>query len=449
MIRATFLFLTLLPFAAMAASPGPRDFAWKSTLSFPLGGALYELSAPLALYRGIGSPELADICILNGRNEIVPFSVTTPPSAPVQKRLQLPLFPIPGKPAQDEKLSIRVERRSSGEIVTVSNERADALTAAYLVDASAVKAPLESLELEWRDIPEGGMARVSLEASDDLEFWRPVTTVTIAAFKRGGSVVEQKQIPLSGIRARYLRIVQKDSRTRVAFTNVMAVLSAGLAESPRERLAVAVSSVPGQPGEYLFDISGRMPVDRIRVLLPERNSLTKGVLFSRTRENDPWIQRREAIIYRIDTKEGGLVSPDLAVPASGDRYWKLKISEVGGGAGSSVIQVEVAWVPHKILFLPRGEAPFVLAFGSGRADTRSIRGTDLLAGLPVTETAKVGIMQAEAGKAVTLAGETAMKKEISGVTRKKLLLWGVLLVGVGVLAWMALRLARQMKHEDR
>jgi hypothetical protein len=307
---------------------------------------------------------------------------------------------------------------------------------------------MESLELEWRDIPEGFIGRVSVEASDDLEIWRPVTTATLASLKRDGSKVEQRQIPLSGSSARYLRILQMESRSGVEFTNVVASLSAGSAEPLREHFAVSVSPAPGQSGEYLFDITGRMPVDRIRVLLPERNSLVRGVFFSRPGEGAPWVRRQEGIFYRIDTRDGELASPELPVPASGDRYWKLKISESGGGVGTAVAGIEVAWVPHRVLFLPRGEAPFVLAFGSGRADTRGIRGSDLLALLPAKESARDNIVRAVAGKAVTLAGEAALKKEISAVTRKKLLLWGVLLAGVGVLAWMALRLIRQMKRED-
>jgi hypothetical protein len=136
------------------------------------------------------------------------------------------------------------------------------------------------------------------------------------------------------------------------------------------------------------------------------------------------------------------------VPASGDRYWQLKIGEAGGGAGGSAVRVEVAWAPHRILFLPRGEAPFVLAFGSGRADTRTLRGADLLSSLPSTDPGQVKIVRAEAGEAVTLGGEAALKKELSAVTKKKLLLWGLLLAGVAVLALMALRLGRQMKRED-
>lgn len=448
MIRSVFIFLILLPLTASAASPGPADFAWQSSLNFPPGGALCELSAPVSVYRGISSPDLADICIFNGRGEVIPFSVSTPPPPPVRKTVLLPHFPVPEKPAPGEKLSIRVERRSTGEIVTVSQGRGDALHVAYLVDATALTEPIESLELEWGDIPEGFIGRVSVDASDDLDLWRPVTTATLAALKRDGSRVEQKKIPLSGARARYLRIVQQESRTAINFTKVVAALFAGATEPRRERLFLPVTPVPAQPGEYLFDLSGRMPVDRIRIILPERNSVARGVFFSRSKESDPWVQRLEGVSYRLDTAGGELTSPELPITASGDRFWKLKISESGGGAGAAAVKVEVAWAPHRILFLPRGEAPFLLAFGSGRADTRSVRGADLLLSLPTTDPSNVKIVRAEAGEAVTLGGESALKKEISAITKKKILLWGLLLIGVGVLAWMALSLGRQMKRED-
>ena len=449
MNRAAFLFLVLLPLPALAASPGPVDFAWKSSLSFPPGGALYEVSIPLFVYRGIRSPELADICIFNGRDEIVPFSVTTPPPPPIRKQILLPHFPLPDKSTPGEKLSIQVERRPSGEIVTVSSGKAVTPPTAYLVDATSATEPIESLVLEWRDTPEGFIEQVSVESSDDLEQWRPVTTATLASLHRDGGTVVQRQIPLSGIKTRYLRLMPQGNRSAVEFTSVVAALSAGIAEPARERLAVAPrSAASGQPGEYLFDISGSMPVDRLRVLLPERNSLARGIIFSRPGESAPWVRRQEGLLYRISTRDGELVSPELSVPASGDRYWRLKVGEAGGGVGAAAVTVEVAWIPHRIHFLPRGEAPFILAFGSGRADTRSVRGADLLAGLPASEATKVGLVRAQVGEAVPLAGKAALKKEISSVTRKKLLLWGMLITGVGVLAWMALRLIRQMRRED-
>jgi hypothetical protein len=447
MIRPLFLLL-LLAAPAMAASPVPKDFAWKSSLNFQPGGTLYELNVPASVYRGTSSPELADICIFNGKGEMVPFSVTTPPPPAVKKRILLPHFPVPGKPAPGEKLAIRVERRSTGEIVTVSQGRADAQVIAYLVDATAVTEQVQSLELEWRDLPEGVIAQVSVEASDDLELWRPVTTATLAALKREGSMVEQRQISFSGIRASYFRIVQQESRSVLKFTKVVATLSAGSAEPRRERLAIDVTPVAGQPGEYLFDIPGVMPVDRIRLLLPERNSIVRGVFFSRSRGSDPWVQRLDGVSYRLDAADGELASQELPVPASGDRYWKLKINEAGGGAGAASVRVEAGWAPHRVTFLPRGEAPFMLAFGSGSADTRSVRGADLLSGLPVNSPVKVKIDRAEVGEAMALSGAAALKKEVSAITRKKILLWGVLLMGVGLLAWMALRLSRQMKHEE-
>lgn len=448
MIRAALLFLVLQTLPALAATPGPEDFAWKSSLSFPPGGALYEVNVPLSVYRVIRSPELADICIFNGRNEIVPFSVTTPPPPPIRKRILLPHFPLPDKSTPGEKLSIQVERRPSGEIVTVSRGRSDTPLTAYLVDATSATEPIESLELEWRDTTEGLVEQVSVEASDDLDHWRPVATATLASLHRDGGTVVQRQINLSGIKTRYLRVVPQGNRFAAEFTNVVALLSAGSAEPQRERLPVSLSTVPNQPGEYLFDISGSMPVDRIRVLLPERNSLARGVFFSRPKESDPWIVRQEGVLYRIAAKDGELVSPELSVPACNDRYWRLKVGEAGGGVGAADVKVEVAWIPHRLLFLPRGEAPFILAFGSGRADTRNVRSADLPAVLPASEAAKVGIVRAEVGEAVPLAGNAAMKKEISPVTRKKLLLWGMLIAGVAVLAWMASRLIRQMKRED-
>jgi len=446
MIRFLVVFLVALALPAQAKTPQPPDFAWKSVLRFLQGGSLYEVRVPLSVYRGVTSPELADLCVFNGANEIVPFSVATPATQKqAANRIILPHFALPRKPKADESLSVRVERRSSGAVVTVGNGTNEGLGAAYLLDATAATAPIDSITLEWRDRPDGFTERVTVEASDDLDHWREVASATLASLKKGGRVVEQRQIALDGVRARYLRIVPEDVRMEMELTKVTASLSTGPTEPTRERLTVSGTAVAGQPGEFLFDLTGRMPVDRVRVLLPEKNSIARAIISSRTREEAPWIRRQDAVVYRLDTKGGELSAPEFTVCANGDRYWRLQIDAAGGGIGTGELRIAVAWVPHRVLFVPRGTKPFSLTFGSGRADTRAIRGGDLLARLPGTELAKTPVVPAEAGETMTLGGSDALKTEISAVTKKKALLWLVLLAGVGVLAWMAARLFRQMK----
>jgi hypothetical protein len=55
------------------------------------------------------------------------------------------------------------------------------------------------------------------------------------------------------------------------------------------------------------------------------------------------------------------------------------------------------------------------------------------------------IKRAVVGKRIELGGEQALQPAPRGLPWKKLLLWGVLLLGVGVLAFMARSLVQEMK----
>jgi len=106
----------------------------------------------------------------------------------------------------------------------------------------------------------------------------------------------------------------------------------------------------------------------------------------------------------------------------------------------------LGWTPSELYFVGRGSPPYLLAFGSGKLQGAET-GVDSQLVLQAMETAVMdqSIKKAVVGKRIELGGEQALQPPPKGLPWKKLLLWGVLALGVGVLAFMARSLVQEMK----
>lgn len=159
----------------------------------------------------------------------------------------------------------------------------------------------------------------------------------------------------------------------------------------------------------------------------------------------PFEPKRLLSQRRRDAKKGIC---SLQLPATTDRYWRIQVEGSSGGLGAGIPQLEVGWLPHRLVFVARGPGPFRLAFGSSREGLCNLRDDALLATLQDRQQGKIRPASATAGPVETLGGAAALRPRIAPATWKRWLLWGALILGVGMLAGMAYRLYRQMETTD-
>src|SRR4029453_11838046 len=115
--------------------------------------------------------------------------------------------------------------------------------------------------------------------------------------------------------------------------------------------------------EFLFDLGGPIPVDRVQVDLPVPNTVIEADLYSALEEKGPWLHHFSGVLYSLDRAGGALRNPEVAVPPIRRRYFKLAVAEKGGGLGGGAPSLEVAWMPEQLLFVARGAGPFALGYG--------------------------------------------------------------------------------------
>jgi hypothetical protein len=453
MKTALIAFILFVAFAgpAFAAEPVPNDFAYGMRLATAGGEALYEVTLPTDVYRGVTRGDLGDICVFNGRNEVVPFTIFRPaPRLTGQpESVPLPLFPLMAEPGRKaDTLSLQVNKNKSGSIINITAGDGTGTKreiVAYIVDASHIDGVISALEPQLGPTGEGFVRNISVQSSNDLEHWTyKVRNFAVVRLRYGQHTLERSTIELDGSKSRYYRISSTDGSEMPDLKGISARLASPTPQPARQWVYVAAKlKKKGDYFEYLFDSGGRMPTDRIRVRLPQDNTLVNAVFFSRQSPADSWSQRGSSLVYRVHLRGSEIKSPDFPFPPDTDRFWMMKIDRTGGGLGHGVPGLELGWVPEKVVFVARGGGPFTLAYGSSRTRVGD-RGNDLLTEFKNLQKENVAARAVETGPQFFLGGTAVLRPGMTPQNWKTAVLWAVLVAGVTLLTWMALRLYRHI-----
>lgn len=437
----------LLPAALLAA--GPADFAkqWPLQLGNPQAGAFRVVLTP-QVYRAAHSPSLRDVAVFNNEGDPVPASLfAAAPAKAGDERLQaLAWFPLPaGAAARSTNIAVISERNADGSVRRVETRVAggDAPSSvasnAWLVDASAIRAPIVALELDWAAV-DGLDATYRVEGSDDLQAWRSLQAgAQLLDLSRDGQRLQKRRLPLSG-HARYLRLSPVQPDAVLPLASVRAVLPGATAASDWQwlRLQGNAATVEGVDG-FEFELAGRFPVSRVDVEM-RGDAAGEWTLYSRddTTKATPWRHRAGPW---VDFQVGADGASD-AQPLDGvvrDRYWRL----VPKTPVSEPPVLALAYRPESIVFIAQGSAPWALAAGSARATRADAPVPQLIDTLRAQRGPDWQPASATPGAEQALSGDAAYRPAPVQRDWKSWLLWGVLLAGVLVVTWFALGLLRK------
>jgi hypothetical protein len=456
-IAKLFLLLPLVAAAQQAEPLKPDDFAYGMPLEVDGTGALYSFDLPLEVYRHVTRGDMGDLRIFNGDGEVVLHQLrpgvkkeSTQPSL-----LELPFFPIletDGDQSADGQIRIATDK--SGAVIDFWQRGAvkqDGTITRYLIDASAVKQPLEKLSLDWGETDEGFLVPVTLEYSNDLSNWRPlIVNAALAALSQGDDRLRQNDIALPQIQAKYYRLDWPLGKKGIRLHSLHATLKPQGGEIERHWLRLLpVSGVTGD-GIYEFHVDGHFPVDRVKVQLPQSNTVVRARLYSRSAApKASWRLHLQGLLYNLQRDGRTFTNDIIRLPLVDNPDWRLEIETDGGGLGKGDPVLELGWVPDRIDFVARGDGPFVLAFGA--ADVAQPHGdmSTLIGSLRQAQEGEDFIRSAAPGPMYELGGEYRLHSAPPPLPWKRWLLWLSLIGGVLAVALMVRSLYRQMSNEDR
>ncbi len=431
------------------AAEVPGDFAYALPLSGTGEDALYRVVIPPAVYEGSAFADLRDLRVFNGADEVVPHAfrplVTDSKQPPA---ISVPFFALRGEQGtRAADLDIALETHNGDVSLRIKSRGAEDKpeeVLGYLVDLSSRRETFSTLQLQWDNLPGGYIGTVNVEASKDLKHWSQVVrNAPLLNLSQGGHQLEQKQIPINTAGGKYLRLTWPGTGNVLRLNSVHA--QPVDERTPLTRASRTIEALPdaGNKGDYIADLGGKFPVDRLTTRLPQDNSVAPMEIFSRNTANAEWQRVSRTTAYRLRQDGQTFENATVRIPPRAHRYWLFRVNQQAGGIGTGALGIEVGWLPHEIIFTARGPGPFRIVYGNSRAPGNALPVQTLVPNWGSRSAPRVSVATAEAPQVIA-GPEAARPRADAG----KIGLWIVLFASVAVLGFMAWRISRQMQAAD-
>lgn len=445
LFRAAVFGATLVSAMFASAQENPGDFASRTPLKLSGEGPWYRIELPLAVQLDSRGSELADVRIFDAQGQAQAYSVAYKPTQPQQPSTPTDVkwFPLyDNADASDTVPTIRVERTASGAVIDVQPqsdiEAGEEILRGWLLDTSALNAPLELLTLDWSTEREG-LQRFTIEASDDLKTWQAWGEGQVARLSFADELVEQRDVSLPGRTARYLRLLWKAPQSAPTLTS--AQLTSVHTDNPSLPLSWSqpVSGSLAEPGNYIWHLPRALPIEHLKFDISQANSLAPATLYGRLDDQAPWEPIGSGLLYRLMQNGENMVQDEMQLPGKVVGQLKLEVDERGGGLGAQAPQISFAVRATQVVFQAQGNGPFSLAVGNAAATVGSVPLSTLIPDYGPQKLASIG--RAEPDTAPIKAAAVApapIAPTVESFDWKRAGLWGVLVLGFVLLGWIAL-----------
>lgn len=452
------VFLFLVP-PVSAENLRPMDFAKGIVLDCEEDASIYRFALPEFVYDVLTRPDFGDMRVFNRDGEDVPFSLRRPDDGQMTEHARpsfpLIMFPVYGydqKTGGDGNVSVHIVTDSRGAVIDVkhgkghdegqSNKPVDF----YILDLSQVEKKPDQLEFTWDRGEKDQVTRIRILGSQDLDRWTPlVASAVLADIRFGENALKQDSVELPFYESPYLKVAIIETAEPVLFTRITGHYQPSRVYDEKQRnwTRVQVNPSTESPGDYLFSVKGHFPIDRLRITFPQKNTMVRAELKSKNDTSDRWTTRYSGLVYNLTTR--GLVFEKTQIPFGqvSDNTWLLSIDTKDGGMGNGLPMIDLGWLPHTMMFVARGEAPFTLAYGSVKAGVHGNPMDSILSGIK-PEQEKFLVKDASMKSTIELGGRKQLERPRGPLPWRKFVLWGILLGGVGLCAGMAVSLYRQM-----
>lgn len=444
-----FLFFSLLFYRTIYAESAPVISTATFQFTVESSEPLYQTVAPAALYQYSLNGSLRDIRITNGSGEPVPYAVMSyrslhPDKIQTESSQLLNFIVIEeSKLNESDVISIQLDRQANQTKFNLkSNAQKTAARPVYLIDLGQKPQPLQNLTLDWLG-NENALIPLELLASDNLKDWVFFEQIVLLKSRQNGQSILNNRINLAtAITSRYLQLrpaakIAGDFKlTKVATSYRQDAVQALPYQWTMLRLLERQEKETGLTA-LVYEIDGRYPVSQLRISLPEENTITSVSISMKNTEKDNWRPLISTMIFRINQNGHPAASPDIFLPETVARYWRLQFDQNKGGIGKGNPMLAAAWLPHTLIWNARGQGPFQLTTGNSAERTNSVAIADLIS---VNETLKV--LELPSAVLSLQADDVQVSKKLAQswfaeLDYKPWLLWVGLVMAVMFLAWMA------------
>jgi hypothetical protein len=446
-----------LPAAAQTTQAAERLDAYPTRLPITVQGEgpWFRLPLPIALRWQAASPDLRDLRVFNAQGEALAYGFVGAGARRTREAREQAVtwFPLQGPAdAVGRAPAVSVQRSGDGTVIQVAPEAAPAsntVRRGWLLDASAIGQPLDRLRLDWSGGGDG-FQRFRIEASDDLQQWRSWGVNQVARLAFGGERIEQREVELPGDRARYLRLTWESPREAPDLTEAILSSTRSTSTLPELDWSDPIQAVR-RGDEYEVSLPASLPLERLRVSLYQPNTLAPVAVsvleptLAVTRRDGPrqpaWSPVARGLLYRLMQDGSEIRNDEIDLRGTPVQGLRVQVDPRGGGIGDAV-SFRVAARGIELVFLARGTPPYTLAMGRTGAQSAQLPLGMLVPGYEPARLTTMGRAQAT----VPAAPRVVTPAPVVPYEWKKFGLWAVLLLGVGLLGWMAASLLKSQRN---
>lgn len=414
---------------------------------------VYAVTLTPELYRQIQRDDLGDLAAFNATGEALAFGPLAPIwQWPAPQWRAVPWFALPAvAQGSGEGLSVQVEKNTDGSLrlrADVAGQSAGALpstpSGTWLIDTGLnTDDPQQLLALAFDFAGDGQdfTARLSVDASDDLESWRTVVTdASVLRLQQNGQVLLRRQIDLNGQTARYLRLKRQDGNAALPLAAVQLQVRSAQAQPVPARQSLAAELISRDGRTYFYRLPVRIPIEQINLRLPQDNTVITATLSSRELGRGPWRPRGVLTAFRLRAADVALDNEPLSISGSRDRDWRL---DVDGDLAQAPV-LELSYQPERWLLLTQGPAPYVIAAGSVHVRRSEMPLAALMAPIRSKYGADWQPPELALAAPVVVAGDAAIQASVQERWSGRAL-WLVLIGAALAIGFMVVRLLREQR----
>lgn len=453
------------------ASDTVQDYSHSLPLNVSGKQGVVSFRLPQAVYLHARSASLNDLRLFDTSGSPVPFALHVPPAQQhIQRdRFTVRVFPLTSsRSTMPGDIALDVRRAADGTLVSIrtrpgkdaADTKGDDETTQLVglvldmrqdehASSASDKPLINALHFSLPDKVSSYSAHLSLEVSDDLKQWDTVANTELNwLVNRDTQMLANDRMEFEPRHFRYARLTWRSGEP-LQFETITAETIQQTGEAPTFETLLLAPNAGKEEHDLVYRAAIAIPVEKIGLQFDEPNVVMPAALGSyhevtsrkHGRSGKTFFQSHvRANFYRIVQQGEQRQSGDISIPVTHLTDWVVRPEVVT----TAKPQLRLSWRPATLVFLSSGTGPYTLAFGRDKIKPVRLTISQVAPGFSVQELrnleqASAGTLQEHETPALQDQGLATSSNVRVGI------LWGVLLLGVAVLAVLARKLIKQME----
>lgn len=436
MIRKSLLAVLVLLAGCSGEQPKdagkPEGYALTMAVTLVEGSSLQRVTLPPAAIVALQRFDAGDVRIFDAEGKVVSLARQSTETVDQINVTRVPVYPIFGAEAAPGASAVSVKVNIDADIV-VSAQRTGTQgpegPAALLFDTRELTDPATAIQLDT-ELPPGLPVEVTVESSSDLKTWEALGSKVLFRGEAGKAVLGSSRIAIGGA-------MLKNRYVRASWPASPGVTIRGGSVVTAKIAPLAGVTIPAEGAALASDHDARFalpigyPPRAIEVTGAASGGVVPVQLYGRANPEQPWVALSAGSL-----RDGK--SADIDLTGFGFGEYQLGADTRSGGF-SAAPKLNLVFEPVVLIAAFNGKGPFTLAVGNKAAPSAYFAPGELLGDTQITAKLPEAQVTAPPG---SLLVNLAPHADGGPFSPKKLALWAALLAAVGVLAFAAMRLAR-------